>query len=286
MKTSPLISQVLKTSDLRLKVSLLNEELLEFQNVTGHFSFLDQPGRSASIIEKFRGPKEKISTPVGQARLLHELCNIELQAMELALRTYLEYPTAPVQFRLELAHLAQQESEHLLLCLNELERRGYQFGHWPIHLQLWQAVSEEDSLLDRLLIVHRYLEGSGLDASAKILTKLKGVGDKSLTQIVDRIFQDEMVHVQFGSRWYHSLAFDLNLDPEVDFVDRLNKLYPRLPKRLEKSDENLSQKAGFTALEIKELNKIKAQQLEQLSGSQDRDLRSAQVKSAQKIELF
>jgi uncharacterized ferritin-like protein (DUF455 family) len=266
MKTSPLISQVLKISDLRQKVSLLPGELREFQTPEGIFAFPQEPGRSASIVDKFRGEKEKISSPEGQARLLHELCNIELQAMELALRTYLEYPSAPALFRTELAQLAQQEGEHLLLCLNELERRGFTFGHWPIHLQLWKSVSEEDSLLDRLLIVHRYLEGSGLDSGAKILKKLKGVEGNGLASVVDRIFRDEKEHVQFGSRWYHKIASDLNLIPEVDFVDRLNKLLLRLPKRLEKSDENLRREVGFTDFELQGLERVKFFQESLLGG--------------------
>ena len=33
--------------------------------------------------------------------------------------------------------------------------------------KLWQCASKTDELLDRILIVHRYLEGAGLDASEK-----------------------------------------------------------------------------------------------------------------------
>jgi uncharacterized ferritin-like protein (DUF455 family) len=253
------------SQDLRQKVNLLDIELHEFTNVPGKFDFPIEPGRSASIVDQFRGQKEKLSTPAGQARLLHELCNIELQAMELALRTYLEFPEAPVEFRKELAILTKQEGGHLILCLNELESRGYRFGHWPIHLQLWKAVSLEDSLLDRLLIVHRYLEGSGLDSGAKILKRLKGVGDWRLNCIVDQIHQDEIEHVRFGCRWYQEIAKSLNLDPEIDFINRMNHLFERLPKRLEKFDENLRRDVGFSSLEVEHLKSIQKLQLSQLS---------------------
>ncbi len=41
---------------------------------------------------KFHPPKKGFSTPEGQARMLHDLANIELQAMELGIRTLVEFP--------------------------------------------------------------------------------------------------------------------------------------------------------------------------------------------------
>ena len=47
-------------------------------------------------------PKKGLSFIEGQARLLHDLANIELQAMELGYRSLVEFPEAPQEFREEL----------------------------------------------------------------------------------------------------------------------------------------------------------------------------------------
>ncbi|RYZ67422.1 MAG: DUF455 family protein, partial [Proteobacteria bacterium] len=97
--------------------------------------------------------KPGISTVEGQARLLHDLASIELQALELGLRTLEEYPEAPKEFREQLAEVTAGEARHLALCLDGIEALGYSWGHWNVHLALWNVVSPEDSLLDRILIV-------------------------------------------------------------------------------------------------------------------------------------
>src|SRR5690606_22563209 len=110
-------------------------------------------------------PKKGLSEKQGRARLGHDLASIELQAFELGVRTLQEFPEAPRAFREELLNVTLEEAKHLRLCLQALDHLGFHFGFWPTHLTLWECVSAEDSLLDRIVIVHRYLEGSGLDAS-------------------------------------------------------------------------------------------------------------------------
>ena len=88
-----------------------------------------------------RTPRAGLSLVAGRAQLLHDLANIELQAMELALRGVIEYPEAPPQLREELAALALSEGEHLKLCLDALEELGHKWGDWPIHLSLWQTIA-------------------------------------------------------------------------------------------------------------------------------------------------
>src|SRR5688572_7772101 len=67
------------------------------------------PGRDVQIfpINKLP-PKKGLSTREGQARLLHDLASIELQAMELGVRTLAEYPEAPARFRVELAEITRE----------------------------------------------------------------------------------------------------------------------------------------------------------------------------------
>lgn len=197
--------------------------------------------------------KQGLSSLAGQARLLHDLANIELQAMELGLRTLSEYLEAPMEFREELAKITVEESKHLEMCLEGLQRLGFSWGDWPIHLDLWKSVSTKDSLLDRILIVHRYLEGSGLDAGEAILRKLSGVKGNQVKDVVETITHEEIAHVEFGSRWYREMCRIERVDAAEDFMPRLRSLFERLPKRGAKVDREVRLKAGFTDKEVKDL---------------------------------
>src|SRR5690606_11803202 len=120
-------------------------------------------------------PRKGLSQREGQGRLLHDLANIELQAVELTYRGLVDYPEADLDFRTELFLILKEEGRHLGLCLQALEDLGFKWGDFPVHLGLWSAVRPDDDLLNRILIVHRYLEGNGLDAGDTLLRKLHGV---------------------------------------------------------------------------------------------------------------
>lgn len=264
MKTSLMTPQVFLIADPEQKIQSLETDLEFFKDGLMVAQVPEAPSRSAQVTEQFRGPKEKISTRIGQARLLHDLANIEMQAMELALRTYVEYPQAPPTFRSELAELAREEARHLKMCLSALRDLDIQFGHWPIHLQLWRTVDTSDSLLDRILIVHRYLEGCGLDSGCQILQRLRSCQAHAIQKVVQVIHQDEVLHVEMGSRWYRQICKDQGLDPVMDFPERMQKLHSRLPKRLDPTDLASRNSAGFTDQEILYLDHLKTQWRHQL----------------------
>lgn len=199
-------------------------------------------------------PKIGLGSVEGQAKLLHDLANIELQATELALRTLFEFPSAPPQFRAELAALALGEGRHLQLCLDAIESLGFNWGDWTVHMSLWSAVSHEDTLLDRILIVHRYLEGSGLDSGDRLLQRLVGVKAPEVKRVVETIVTEEVDHVAFGTKWYRFVAISEGLDPDFDFESRIGKIARLAPKR-EKLCYDLRKKAGFNERELVALEK-------------------------------
>lgn len=209
------------------------------------------PSRDASILEFKAHPLKKgLSTKEGQARMLHDLASIELQAMELGLRTLAEFPEAPQEFKEELWKITLSESEHLEMCLTEIDVLGFKWGDWPVNCGLWATVSQEDSLIDRVLIVHRYLEGSGLDAGDTLLKRLGGVDAAGVKKAVKIINTEEIGHVLFGTNWYINLCKAENLNPADDFILRMNKLRGVLPKRINPINADLRRQAGFTTEEI------------------------------------
>jgi uncharacterized ferritin-like protein (DUF455 family) len=257
---------VLSMDSVRQKIA--NIENGVHQALSGIFESVPlQPARDLEILPPHKLPaKRGLSYKEGQARLLHDLASIELQAMELAYRTLLEFPNVDQLFREQLAELTLSESRHLTLCLDGIEKLGFKWGQWPAHLGLWECVSESDSLLDRLLIVHRYLEGSGLDAGETILNKLNGIEDSFVKQTVKIIVEEEVEHVSFGSRWYKEFCLQDGLDPETDFQERIQKLKRILPRRLERIVSPIRKRAGFSDMEIKILEKLREEQLSRVGG--------------------
>ncbi len=224
------------------------------------------PARDALVLDfKSHPPKKGFSTREGQARMLHDLASIELQAMELGLRTLLEFPEADQQFKEELLAITLSESQHLEMCLNEIQKLGFNWGNWPINCGLWNAVSPTDSLIDRILIVHRYLEGSGLDAGDTLLRRLAGVDAKSVQQTVKIINDEEVGHVFFGSKWYRETCIQEGLDPVSEFELRMNRLRGVLPKRVGPLNHELRLRSGFTPTEIGYLEKLRDSFLEKES---------------------
>lgn len=257
MTQSPTQTQVLVESDVRRKIAQLGgvvEHLLK----GGRIDVPAIPGRDVTVVQvRALPPKKGLASREGQARLLHDLASIELQAMELAVRSLVEYPDAPSEFRERLAGVALDEGRHLELCLDAMESLELPWGTSPTHVGLWACVAADDSLLDRVLIVHRYLEGSGLDASGTLLRRLAGVKAAAAWGAVDVIRREEVGHVLFGSEWYRELTRREGLDPEEDFKTRMWKLVVRVPRRLEPIEPIIRKAAGFSEGEISVLEQIR-----------------------------
>ncbi len=241
------------TPDIWEKIKNIEKSCEEAMKLTSPWLDIpEEPARDVTILHpKFHPPKKGFSTIEGQARMLHDLASIELQAMELGMRSLVEYPDAPQGFREELMAVTINEAEHLTMCIEGIEALGYKWGDWPVHSALWRSVAAEDSLLDRILIVHRYLEGSGLDAGDTLIRRLEGTAGKNTIQhIVKQINREEIGHVNFGSEWYREICRLQKIDPGVDFPQRMDSLRQRLPKRVEPLNHDLRRKAGFTEEEI------------------------------------
>ncbi len=252
-------TQVLIEPRVEMKLKRLDQMLENVLN-GGRFTVPDTPGRDVQIMWLRDLPAKKgLSFKEGQARLVHDLASIELQAMELCLRTLIEFPDAPRAFREQLSEVCRDEGRHLQLCLDALNDLGLPWGSFPTHSMLWQAVGPEDSLIDRIVIVHRYLEGSGLDATDTIFRRLSGVPAPEAKRAVETICRDEVGHVLFGSRWYHQLLSEANLDPRDDFGPRMQKLFARIPRRIEPIAREIRRRAGFLDEEIVVLETMREQ---------------------------
>lgn len=251
------VQQVLHVSGIWQKIALLELNCQAAVECPGSFSVPEIPARDVQVVDvRDLPPRPGISKLEGQCRLLCDLASIELQAMEIGLRTLIEFPDAPPEFRLRLAEITLDEGLHSRLCLEAMAALGLPWGSWPVHVGLWRALDRSDTLLDRILIVHRYLEGAGLDAGQNILKKLKGVHAPGVVRVTERIARDEIAHVQFGSDWYRRICISQGLDPEEDFPRRMTVLKARLPRRLEPLHIPARMAAGFSKRELETLSRL------------------------------
>lgn len=209
-----------------------------------------EPARDVDVVTLQAMPSRPgLANPKGQIRLLHDLANIELQAMELGLRTLAEFHQAPRQFREELAQITIEESTHLKMCLDAIESLGGSWGDCPVHLGLWGAVSQHDHLLERVFIVHRYLESSGLDAGEGLLRRLTGIPNKQISHVVKKIVDEEIGHVEFGSRWYFELCRRERIDA-FEFYKRATQVLVKTNPRKETVSFPLRKRAGYEEREL------------------------------------
>lgn len=217
---------------------------------TAILSIPPEPARDVRVLSMQALPtRPGLGSQRGQIRLLHDLANIELQAMELGLRTLAEFPQAPRQFREELAKITIEESTHLQLCLEAIESLGGKWGDFPVHIGLWGAVSQCDHLLDRIFIVHRYLEASGLDAGEGLLRRLTGVANKQISRVVKKIVDEEVGHVEFGSRWYFELCRQQGIDA-FEFYKKATQVLVKTNPRKEPVCVPLRRRAGYEDREM------------------------------------
>ncbi len=240
---------ILNTADIWNKMAAL-PETLQALSQKRKTSVPDLPARDVEYLPISLLPSKKgLSTLVGQQKLLHDLANIELQAMELGVRSLIEFPDAHPELREQLIEIVCEEARHLKICLQALEQRGGHWGQFPVHLGLWNATHSKDSLLERLFIVHRYLEGSGLDSGDTLLRRLSGVNDRLLNEVVKTIVDEEVGHVEFGSRWFRHYAEAQKVDAQQFFKRMLPLLQKRHPRN-DKISEERRQQAGFSEVEI------------------------------------
>lgn len=156
-----------------------------------------------------------------------------------------------------MADIALSEAQHLKLCLTQLRKSNFNWGSWPIHTALWEAVSPDDDLLDRIFIVHRYLEGSGLDAGDTLLRRLNGMVETAEQRVMKTIHDEEIGHVAFGSYWFKFLCKEISLDPEEKLKEQITRLRRILPKRVERIAVEPRIKAGFSEKEIQLLDQLR-----------------------------
>lgn len=142
--------------------------------------------------------------------MLHGEVNEEIQSLEIAAQSLVDFPDAPWEIRLHLARQCWDETRHARLFLRRLIELKGRKGEFPIINQEWGVVCMFDSLAGRLAVQNRIFEGGSLDVFKESVDKWGEWGDPTTSAIMDTVIADEVQHVRFANDWLENLK---NEDP-------------------------------------------------------------------------
>jgi uncharacterized ferritin-like protein (DUF455 family) len=136
-----------------------------------------------------------------RARCLHAFANHELMALEMMAWALLAFPRADSSFRKGLANILQDEQDHFRLYCRRLEGMGVKFGDLPVNDHFLRAGHAITNPLDWVCTMHLTFEQANLDHAPFFGRLFREAGDVASADLMQTIFDDEIRHVRFGSRW-------------------------------------------------------------------------------------
>jgi len=194
-------------------------------------------------------PKRGFGTREGRVVMIHAIAHIEFNAINLALDAVQRFPDMPEAYYKDWLSVADEEAYHFELIRAHLRFLGADYGDYPAHQGLWDMAEQTaHDVLERMALVPRVLEARGLDVTPGIQEKLRQSGDNHAATILSIIFDDEIGHVEVGTRWFKYLCKQRQQKPDETFFILLEKHFPKGiygPYNLE-----ARQQAGFSQNEI------------------------------------
>lgn len=193
--------------------------------------------------------KRSVHNKEGRAALIHALCHIEFNAINLALDAVYRFAGMPSEYYGDWLRVAKEEAYHFELLSEHLRGLGYAYGDFVAHNGLWEMALETDhDVMVRMALVPRVMEARGLDVTPSIMEKLSNAGDNRAVEILGIIQHDEVGHVETGTRWFRYLCRHKNLEPLPTFKALLKK-YLKGPLH-GPFDHVMRKQAGFTEDEL------------------------------------
>jgi uncharacterized ferritin-like protein (DUF455 family) len=209
------------------------------------------PGRPAKpeLVEPGKVPRRRLGSLEGRAALVHAIAHIEFNAINLALDAACRFRGMPDAYYTEWMSVAADEARHFVLLRDRLLELDYAYGDFPAHNGLWEmAQRTADSCLKRMALVPRVLEARGLDVTPGMIERLGQAGDTRTIAILGIILEEEVRHVEIGTRWFRFCCEKEGLESESTFLALLAEYFTgsirgpfNLPARYQ---------AGFTEREM------------------------------------
>jgi len=206
--------------------------------------------------------RKDFDKPEGLASLVHAITHIEYSAIDLALDAVYRFPDMPQAYKIDWLEVALDEIRHYKMLDDLLVELGFNYGDFPVHCGLFDAsVDTAESILDRMAIIPRYYEASGLDVNPQIIKKLNNKRKlplvKKLIDALNLIYDEEIVHVKKGDFWFKYLCQKEGFEYSIYF--KILEKYKILDKHRPHVNVVARQEAGFSCNELKMLANVECE---------------------------
>lgn len=252
-----LAHQCLEESDLIKKILLSNQAVKKITNDEVNFESysvdveLIMPGRPEKpiLITPKDVPKRNIQTLEGKAAMIHSFAHIEFNAINLVWDLICRFQNMPKEFYFDWTQVASEETKHFSLLRDHLNNLGYDYGDFPAHDGLWTIAEQtKDDILLRLAVVPRIMEARGLDVTPNLIERFRHIKDDKTVSILELILEEEIGHVNFGTKWYRYLCKKMGYKPEEKFKQISNEYGPKAKTKIINRKARLL--AGFSQSEL------------------------------------
>ena len=258
----PFALQALACADLDRKLALMDElaaaTTVHIDPAEALQADMLLPGRPArpELVPPAQLAHRSMASPEGRAALIHAICHIEFNAINLALDAIWRFADMPADYYRDWLRVALEEAKHFRLLHDLLQQQlGHSYGDFPAHDGLWTMCEKTaGDITARMALVPRTLEARGLDANPQIQRKLRSTGTAdalAACDILDIILREEIGHVAIGNHWYHWLCQRQGLEPLSHYRSLARQ--HRAPRLRGPFNTEARQQAGFTAAELQEL---------------------------------
>ncbi len=145
---------------------------------------------------------DQLENERARGQLLHFLANHELLATELMALVLLKFPEAPHAFRQDILVTLQEEQEHTQMYIKRMRECGVEFGAYPLGGRFWRIVEPMQSPMDFVSRLSLTFEQANLDYSLHFANVFGRLGDSETAGLLQKIYEDEIGHVQHGLHWF------------------------------------------------------------------------------------
>ena len=209
--------------------------------------------RKPTLVPFNQLPKRTVSSDKGHAALMHSFAHIEFNAINIAWDAVYRFTDMPDEFYDDWSRIAQEEAYHFTLINDYLKSMGFEYGSFSAHQGLWEMVEQtRHDVMVRMALVPRVLEARGLDVTPDIIQRFKHHNRHEAADILSIIYEDEIGHVEVGSRWFNYLCEKRQLNPKQTFVSLIEQY--AVDKIRQPFNEVARMKAGFSEQEMEYLN--------------------------------
>lgn len=167
-----------------------------------------RPDRPELLAPRDMPRRGKGTSVTKRAALIHALAHIEFVAIDLAFDMIGRFGGQfPAEFVDNWMRVGAEEAMHFALLDRRLREMDSFYGAMPAHDGLWDAAKETaHDVSARLAIVPMVLEARGLDITLETVERFKQQGDHITAKVLTRIYNDEIRHVSYGTKWFESVC--------------------------------------------------------------------------------